>query len=225
MKKKLIIAIIALVVLAGIGFGAFKLYLHYYKAESEIQSVETASSGTQDQTASGVSINNFDHLSGTYRSHKTDPVTSEILFETYGTTATKGKFKDFEIVASFNNSNQADLNVSIDVSSIYTASEMRDDHLRSEEFFDAKKYTTITFQSNETVKGDTSYIAKGEITFLGKTKSLEVPFQYIGTAKGDNAIEVFKGKFNFNPIAYGMGGDSGAGEEVTVTFETQLKKD
>lgn len=222
MKKKIIIGIIAAVILAGGAFLAFKLYLKYNKANSEVEKSETTINGTQEKTNSGVTLNNFDHLSGTYKSEKATPPTSEILFQTYGTTATQGTFKEIEISAEFNGINQTSIQVVIDVTSIYTAESTRDKHLKGEEFFNTDKFSKITFSSNEIIKGDTSYIAKGDISFLGNTKSLEIPFVYNGSANNKENTEVFEGRFDFNPEKYGM--ESDAGDNVTITFYTELKK-
>lgn len=222
MNNRILNSVVLVVAFGMIGWFSFQSYLNSNKYKEEIKESDTTVNGTQEETQSGITLNNFNHLSGIYHSEKTDPITSDIVFETFGATAAKGTFKDFEITASFNESDQFELEVSIDVASIYTAESMRDDHLKGEEFFNVEKFSTITFKSNQIVKGDTSYVAKGDITFLGNTKSLDVPFIYKGSASGKENTEVFKGSFNFNPIAYGM--ESDAGDKVTVSFYTELLK-
>ncbi len=222
MNNRVFNGIVLLIAIAMGGYFGFKAYVNSHKAKSEVTESETTVSGSQETTDSGVTLNNFDHLNGEYKSQKTDPPTTELLFETYGTTATQGTFKDLEVSASFNGSNQVELTVKIDAASIYTAETMRDDHLKGADFFNVEQFSTITFTSTETVKGESSFIAKGEITFLGNTKAIDVPFIYKGSASGKENTEVFKGTFDFNPEKYGM--ESDAGDKVTVSFYTELVK-
>ncbi|CAG5078256.1 YceI family protein [Parvicella tangerina] len=222
MNNRIFNAIVLLIAVAMTGWFGFKSYVKHNKYDSNVQETETTVSGSQEKTDSGATINHFDHLNGTYKSVKTDPPTTELLFETYGTTATQGTFKDLEVSATFNGTDQASINVIIDVFSIYTAESTRDKHLKGEEFFNADKYGKISFSSNEIVKSEDGYRVKGDITFLGNTKSIEFPFTYKGSANGKENTEVFKGSFEFNPEKYGM--ESDAGDHVTVSFYTELVK-
>lgn len=215
------IFVILVIFAAGAWFG-FKSYLLHNKAESQVEKSELTVSGNQETTDAGVSINTLDHLSGLYKSVKTDPPSTEVLFKTYGTTETQGTFKELEVSATFGDPDNSIIHVTIDPASVYTAESTRDKHIKGEGFFDIEKYSTIDFLSNELIKSDSSYIAKGNITFLGNTKPLDIPFKYLGSASGKENVEIFEGKFSFNPIPFGMGED--AGENVTVTFYTELLK-
>lgn len=222
MNNRVINAVVLFIAFAFGGWFGFQSYINAHKAESEVEKSETAVSGEQETTEAGVTINKFDHLSGTYVSEKSEPPTSEILFETYGATATKGTFKDIEISATFDGTEQASISVIIDVASIYTAESTRDSHLKGEEFFNIAEYAKISYQSKSVIKGESGYIAKGDITFMGASKSLDLPFTYVGSATGKENTEVFEGTFEFNPTIYGM--ESDAGDKVTITFYTELKK-
>jgi polyisoprenoid-binding protein YceI len=224
MKKKIIIGVIALVILGGAGIMIFKNYLDNTKAETEVVIQETTVKNSEE-TDKGYVINNFDHIHGVYLSEETKPITSELMFSVDGMTGTTGKFNKFEIQIEFDSTGQDQITVVIDAASIYTASDLRDEHLRDkEEFFNVKKYPNIIFKSTEIIKGDTSYIAKGELEFLGKTNPIEIPFLYNGSKKDDENIEVFEGKFNFDRIQYGMSESSSIGNVVTLWFYTALRK-
>lgn len=222
MNNRVFNTIFIFIALAYGGWFGFQSYINSHKVDSAVEKSETTVSGTQETSETGVTINNYDHLNGSYASQQTDPPTSEILFETFGATATQGTFKNTEISTTFSGSEQFSLNVNIDAASIYTAEATRDSHLQGEDFFNVASYSTITFVSNEIVKHEDGYVAKGEITFLGNTKALDIPFSYEGSAKGKENTEVFEGKFDFNPINYGL--DSDAGDNVTVSFYTELTK-
>jgi polyisoprenoid-binding protein YceI len=65
------------------------------------------------------------------------------------------------------------VDVTIDVTSISTGVAKLDEHLKSEDFFNAAKYPTITFKSKKlNFTGDKPSSVDGEITLLGVTKPL-----------------------------------------------------
>lgn len=70
------------------------------------------------------------------------------------------------------------LNAEIKVASINTANKKRDDHLKSDEIFSAKKHPTIVFKL-DSVKGDTAY---GKLTMKGVTKNVELDYEAGGAA-------------------------------------------
>lgn len=223
MKKKLAIGGVVLVVLIVGGYLGFQWYLSVYKAESEVVKVEAKEVETKEETSAGVEINSMADLDGKYFSEVTEKVSSEILFKIGGSTSTQGTFKDFEIVFEHSESAKS-ISVNIDPSSVYTAESTRDKHLKEDKFFDVAKYPKIEFSSNEIIKGDTSYIAKGQIKFMGVKSDLDVPFNYIGQSSEDENIEIFEGKFDFNRVKYGMQEASGIENEVTISFYCALRK-
>lgn len=208
MNNNVINIIAALIIIGSGSWFGFKSYINYHKASSEVEKSETIS-------------NNFDELNGVYVSQKTDPPTSEVLFETFGAASTQGTFKEVEITANFDGINSS-IMVNINPASIYTAEAIRDDHLRGEEFFNVKEFTLITFKSSSLKAENSGFTAVGSLTFLGKTQDFEVPFVYSGSANNKENTEVFEGVFDLNPVIFGMEGI--AGEKVTVSFYTELTK-
>ncbi len=97
-------------------------------------------------------------------------------------TNVKGTFDKFDAVIMFEpeNLDQSSVEVSIDVASINTRDEKRDEHLRSPDFFDAAKFPTITFKSSKITKKGDDYIAAGTLTIRGVSKEVEFPFQLNG---------------------------------------------
>jgi polyisoprenoid-binding protein YceI len=62
------------------------------------------------------------------------------------------------------------IEATIDASSINTGVEMRDNHLRSADFFDVAKFPHITFRSTQVQKvGDDEYKVTGDLTMHGVT--------------------------------------------------------
>src|SRR3546814_9829080 len=72
--------------------------------------------------------------------------------------------------------------MSIDVASIDTEIEKRDDHLRSPDFFEVGKFPKITFKSTGIKKaGKNRYRVSGDLTMHGVTKPVTMELWYRGT--------------------------------------------
>ena len=68
---------------------------------------------------------------------------------------------------------KSSVNVSIDSTSINTGVEKRDEHLKTDDFFDCPKYPTITFISKKvTPAGKGKLKVIGDLTLLGLTKEV-----------------------------------------------------
>ncbi|HNJ06089.1 MAG TPA: YceI family protein, partial [Leptospiraceae bacterium] len=98
-----------------------------------------------------------------------------------------GRFDEFEGKGSFDEKTGvlSALDVKIKVKSINTNDEKRDDHLRSADFFDASKYSEITFVLTKPVtlvKGGTANL-QGNLTMRGVTKPITLQMNYKGTVK------------------------------------------
>lgn len=118
-------------------------------------------------------------LQGTY---VLDPSHTTLSWVTRHAMVTKvrGSFEEFEGTANFGENPQLD--VVIQVASVNSRNEDRDNHLRGADFFDVEKYPTITFRSNQyEVKGDTVEIT-GDLTIKDVTKTVVLPLEYIGQA-------------------------------------------
>jgi polyisoprenoid-binding protein YceI len=117
----------------------------------------------------------------------------------------------------------AKVKVTIDVASIDTQNQKRDDHLKSPDFFDAKKHPTITFASTSIRKKGSQLIVKGNLTMHGKTKVVTIPFK---VAKGKNGAGVdtttYKGKLTIDRNAFGIGTDSIAAK-ISLEDDVELK--
>ena len=93
-------------------------------------------------------------------------------------TSIKGQFKSFDGKVILNENGEIDkINGSIDVNSIETFDKKRDAHLKSDAFFNAKLYPSITFETIKIVKIDNSYIALGKLNIHGISKKVSIPFK------------------------------------------------
>lgn len=109
----------------------------------------------------------------------------------------------------------------IDVKTINTGIEMRDESLRSKDFFETDKYPHITFKSTVVSRTDTGFVAKGKLTIKKTSRDILLPFTFSTSDTG----AVFKGGFIMNRHDYGVGskGD-GVGSEIRVELEIPVAK-
>ncbi|KQR93610.1 hypothetical protein ASG01_10620 [Chryseobacterium sp. Leaf180] len=143
----------------------------------------------------------------------------------------KGNFTDFtaEIVADDDTFKNAKTTATIQTASVNTNSEDRDKHLRSEEFFNAEKFPTITFESDAMNQSVT-----GNLTLNGVTKpiNLDVDFGGINVDPWGNtkAGFSFEGKINRKDFGLNWNAALEAGgvlvsDEVKIAGELQFVKE
>lgn len=98
----------------------------------------------------------------------------------------RGSFGDFSATIVKDDANLAASSVDfkIQATSIDTANENRDKHLRSEDFFFVEKFPEITFKSSRVEKvSDTEYKVTGDFTMRGVTKVMTLPVVLLGEMK------------------------------------------
>ncbi len=97
-----------------------------------------------------------------------------------------GRFNHFDGVFSYDEKDPAasHVKVTVDVSSVDTNHAERDKHLRSEKFFDVKKYPKATFVSSSyEVTGDKRALLKGMFTLHGVTRPITIKVRELGAGK------------------------------------------
>lgn len=95
-----------------------------------------------------------------------------------------GSFGDFAGTFTFTEGDATSWQVSatIQIASIDTGHEDRDEHLLSDEFFDAAQFPTMTFKSTKiTMTNDSEGKMLGELTMHGVTKAIELDLEYNGS--------------------------------------------
>jgi polyisoprenoid-binding protein YceI len=98
---------------------------------------------------------------------------------------------------------------------------MRDDHLKSDEFFDIGHYPKVSLKSVSLAhKSGNKYTGQFNLTIKNKTKTIEIPFTY--TWKGD--VQVFSGSFKINRLDFGLGDSSlTLSDEVIIDVDAEVK--
>lgn len=106
-----------------------------------------------------------------------------------GISEVEGLFRTFDatIVSSEEDFSDAVFDVEIDVASVDTGIEKRDDHLRTADFFDVENHPEMTFKSNSIEDaGSDRYTLTGDLTLHGVTKPVDLEVWYRGTVEQEN---------------------------------------
>ena len=86
-----------------------------------------------------------------------------------------GRFTDFDVMLEqgADDFSGSKIQATIKVASVSTDNEYRDKHLRSDDFFNADSFPTMTFKSTKFEKtGKDSYLITGDLTIRNVTKSV-----------------------------------------------------
>jgi polyisoprenoid-binding protein YceI len=131
-------------------------------------------------------------------SWKSDPSHSKLTFATthLGISDIAGLFKTFDAHVTANNADFSDgvFELSVDVKSINTEVEMRDNHLRSEDFFHVNEFPAMTYRSTAIQKtGTDKYRLVGDLTLHGVTKEVVMDLWYRGTIENPQSKAVTAG--------------------------------
>lgn len=148
-----------------------------------------------------------------------------------------GSFQGFtgKITSEKPDFTDAKIEFTVDVNTINTASEMRDNHLKSDEFFNAGKYPVITFKGKDMKKvSGNKYKLTGDLTIRDVTKTVVLDVIYSGTVKDPwgNTKAGFKIKGMVDRFEYGLkwntlteAGGATVGKDVEITVNMELAKE
>ncbi|WP_407430744.1 YceI family protein [Arcticibacter sp.] len=130
-------------------------------------------------------------------SWKSDPMHSRLGFKVthLGISDISGAFNKFNATVSYSKPDMSDAVITLeaDVNSINTAVEMRDNHLKSADFFDAAQYPKLTFKSTSIKSaGKDKFKVTGDLSLHGVTKpvTMDMLFRGIGKNPAANNAEV-----------------------------------
>jgi polyisoprenoid-binding protein YceI len=98
-------------------------------------------------------------------------------------TPVNGTFDDYDAEVLFDPSDLegSSISIAIPIESVNTKNDRRDNHLMSEDFFNAEEWPNMTFESNTIEQtGDNQFVAKGQLTIRDVTRDFEIPFELLG---------------------------------------------
>ena len=130
------------------------------------------------------------------------------------------------------NPKAAQVDVTIDVTSVDTRQEMRDNHLRSPDFFDVAKYPTMHFVSKR-IEGDVAgtFRVIGDLTIKATTREVALDASLEGRAidPWGNERAGFSAKGKINRSEFGLtwnqmleAGGVAVGDEIKLSIDAEL---
>jgi polyisoprenoid-binding protein YceI len=116
------------------------------------------------------------------------------------------------------NLSTAAISVTVDSKTVNTGIDMRDNHLKKEDFFYVDSFPVLSFKSTRvTPSTKEGYLFLfGELRIKGVAKTISFPFQAVPNGNG----YTFTGKFSINRRDFGVGGSSiSMSDEVKVDLK------
>jgi polyisoprenoid-binding protein YceI len=170
--------------------------------------------------------------------YKIDTMHSDVTFKVKHLmiSTVTGSFTGFDatLEAAKEDLSDAKISFSADINTISTGNEQRDDHLKSEDFFDAAKYPTLSFSSTSFTKVDGSdYELAGNLTIKDVTKPVILAVEYGGTmtdfygqlkAGFDISGKISRAEFGLTWSAVTEAGGIVVSDDVRLNFSIQMVK-
>ena len=164
-----------------------------------------------------------------------DPAHSGVEFgiRHMGLSTVHGHFglADGKIVWDEKDVTKSTVTATVNVASVSTGVEARDNHLKTDAFFDVAKFPTATFTSTGVAKSATGLTVTGNLTLHGVTRpvTLEVegPVTPIESPMDHKLHSGFSATGTLSRSAFGIGTSFPAamvGDEVKLTIELEIVK-
>ena len=159
-----------------------------------------------------------------------DPAKSSLEFTfMQAGAANKGHFARFQVAFDFSAENLAAsrLDVTVEMSSVDTGDQERDETLRGADLFAVVKFLQAHFVASQINRTASGYEAVGKLTIRGVTHDARVPFAFRTTTENGATVGYMTGKTSVRRLDYGVGqGDWKAtdqvGNDVAVSFTLRL---
>jgi polyisoprenoid-binding protein YceI len=147
----------------------------------------------------------------------------------------RGEFHDYDAQIDIDEADltRSSIAIAIETASIDTDVEMRDNDLRSPNFFDAATYPQITFTSKSIARTAAGgYLVTGDLTMHGVTKEVQLPVTLAGPIDlGESLRMGASAELSINRKDWGISWsrvlDNGglvAADEVTLEIEAELTR-
>ncbi len=182
--------------------------------------------------ASALSLGLFASAHAAVESFTIDPVHSGASFTLrHMVSKFTGSFTKVTgtITVDRENLEKSSVTASIDVGSINTANEKRDNHVKSPDFFDFAKFSTMSFTSTSWKKtGDDTYDVTGNLTIKDITKPVTLQVTVLGFSPGmkpGSTVSGWEAKTTLKKSEFGLAGPAMLakvlGDDVAVTISVE----
>jgi polyisoprenoid-binding protein YceI len=168
---------------------------------------------------------------------KVDKTHSNVIFSVSHLVVSdvEGSFRSFDgsLESGMPDFSDAKINFVVDVSSVNTDNENRDNHLKSDDFFNAAKFPQMKFESTSfQLLGNNKYKLIGNLTIRDVTKTVSFDVSYGGMVNAMGGTHAgFKAKATINRFDYNLKWDKTTeagglvvGKDVDITINLDAKK-
>ena len=163
-----------------------------------------------------------------------DPAHTNVEFRVrhLGLAKVRGRFDTFEGTLTIaDDPLRSEVEAVVDLASVDTNNEDRDNHLRSTDFFDIETHPRMTYRSTGIdAAGDGTYVVHGDLTVAGTSRPVDLALEFDGvggdpwggtrvgfTAEAEISRKDFGISFNV-PLD---GGSVLVGDKVTISLDVQ----
>lgn len=116
----------------------------------------------------------------------------------------------------------------IAMNSVHTANQMRDEDLRSANFFDVDRYPDMMYRSSGLAVNDGQLELPGKLTIRGITRDVTLQVAFLGLdqtgLQGEQRVG-FSATTTITRSAFGVGATSGEGQKVVVGDKITIQLD
>lgn len=168
------------------------------------------------------------------KTYNIDTVHSSVIFRAkhMGVTYNYGRFNEFSgnITLDESDTSKSKVELVVKSESVDTANAKRDQHLRSPDFFNAKQFPVITFNSTQVTKkeGQGNILeVTGDFELHGVKKAITVDVEITGQANNPQSGEIigFLTTFDIKRSEYGVDfGLEGISDEIQITVSIEAGK-
>jgi polyisoprenoid-binding protein YceI len=170
------------------------------------------------------------YLAGTW---KADPGHSEVGFSVRHLMISKarGRFTGYDVmIVTGADVAASSVVATIDLASIETGIEARDNHLRSADYFEVEKYPTMTFRSTGIRQAGDGWVVDGDLTLHGVTRQVPLtveangfgPDPFGGYRAGFSATaQISRREFGVDIVVPMDGGGVVVGDKVSISLEIE----
>ncbi len=162
-----------------------------------------------------------------------DPTHSEVGFTARHMMVSKvrGRFGTFSgTITAAEDPAQSSVEAVIDVASVDTGNEQRDNHLRSADFLDAATYPEITFKSSGVRQDGNYWVVDGQLTLHGVSRSVPLLLELNGVSPDPygNIRAGFSASTEINRRDFGVtinmpmdGGGAVVSDRINISLEVE----
>lgn len=146
-----------------------------------------------------------------------------------GLAKVRGNFGEYEgrVHLEGNDLSTLEVKATVQVASVDTDNERRDEHLRSADFFDVETYPELSFVSTAVVEHGEGHALQGRLTIKDVTQEVTLPVVLAGPVEdpwGNQRIGVeLSGEINRQDFGVAHDGMSDAAIGDTVTLDIQVE--